>query len=36
VDDRPKTDAVMLLGIGHTVRGDCAWKGSGKGRKQKI
>jgi hypothetical protein len=25
-DYRPKTKAVILLDMGHTLRGECAWK----------
>jgi hypothetical protein len=25
VDYRPKTNAVLLLDMGHTLRGNCAW-----------
>jgi hypothetical protein len=25
-DYRPKTNAVILLDIGHTLRGECAWE----------
>jgi hypothetical protein len=25
VDHRPRTNAVMLLDMGHTLRGDCMW-----------
>jgi hypothetical protein len=25
-DYRPKTDAVILLDIGHTLKGECAWE----------
>jgi hypothetical protein len=34
VDYRPKTNAVILLDMGHTLRGECAWEG--KGRKLKT
>jgi hypothetical protein len=27
VDYRPKTNAVILLDMGHTLRGDRVWKG---------
>jgi hypothetical protein len=26
VDYRPKTNAVILLDMGHTLRGECAWE----------
>jgi hypothetical protein len=36
VDFRPKTNAVILLDMGHTLREEQAWKKSGKGRKPKT
>jgi hypothetical protein len=33
---RPKTNAVILLDMGHTLRRDCAQEGYGKGRKPKT
>jgi hypothetical protein len=35
VDYRPKTNAVILLDMGHTLRGKCAWEEQGKGREGK-
>jgi hypothetical protein len=35
-DYRPKTNAVILLDMGHTLRGDWEQEGWGKGRKPKI
>jgi hypothetical protein len=35
-DYRPKTNTVILLDMSHTLRGYCAWEGSGKGRKPKT
>jgi hypothetical protein len=35
VDYRPKTNAVILLDMGRTLRGDHAWEAQGKGRKSK-
>jgi hypothetical protein len=36
VDYRPETNAAILLDIGHTLRGECAWEEKGKGRKAKT
>jgi hypothetical protein len=36
VDHRPKTNAVILLDVGHTLRGDCIPEGKGKERKPKT
>jgi hypothetical protein len=36
VDYRPKTNSVILLDMGHTLRRECAWKEQGKGRKPKT
>jgi hypothetical protein len=36
VDYLPKTNVVILLDMGHTLRGACVWKGWGKGRKPKT
>jgi hypothetical protein len=36
VDYRPKTNAVILLDMGHTLRGKCAREEQGKGRKPKT
>jgi hypothetical protein len=35
-DYRPKTNTVILLDMGHTVRGVCAQEEQGKGRKPKT
>jgi hypothetical protein len=35
IDYRPKRNAVILLDMGHTLRGYFAWEGKGKGRKPK-
>jgi hypothetical protein len=35
-DYRPKTNAVILLDMGHTLRGEHAREESGKGRKPKT
>jgi hypothetical protein len=35
VDYSPKTNAV-ILDMGHTLRGECAWEKLGKGRKPKT
>jgi hypothetical protein len=35
-DYRPKTNAVMLLDMGHTLREECTWEKKGKGRKHKT
>jgi hypothetical protein len=35
VDYRPKTNAVILLDMGHTLKGDRTREGYGKGRKPK-
>jgi hypothetical protein len=32
---RPKRNAVILLDMGHTLWGKCAWEEYGKGRKPK-
>jgi hypothetical protein len=34
--NRSKTNAVILLDMGHTIRGDHALEGQGKGRKPKT
>jgi hypothetical protein len=36
VDYRPKTNAVILLDMGHTLRGEYAQEEQGKGRKPKT
>jgi hypothetical protein len=36
VDYRPKTNAVILLDIGHTLRGECTQEEEGKERKPKV
>jgi hypothetical protein len=36
VDYRPKTNAEILLDMGHTLRGEQAWEEWGKGRKPKT
>jgi hypothetical protein len=36
VADRPKTNAVILLGMGHTQRGECVWEEKRKGKKPKT
>jgi hypothetical protein len=36
VDYRPKTNAVILLDMGHTLRGECTQEEQGKGRKPKT
>jgi hypothetical protein len=36
VDYRPNTNAVILLDMGHTLRGKRTWEEQGKGRKPKI
>jgi hypothetical protein len=36
VDYRPKTNAVMLLDMGHTLKGECTQEEKGKGRKLKT
>jgi hypothetical protein len=36
VDCRPRTNAVILLNMGHTLKGDHAWEESGQGRKSKT
>jgi hypothetical protein len=36
VDYRPKTNAIILLDMGHTLRGDHAWEEWGKVRKLKT
>jgi hypothetical protein len=36
VDYRPKTNAAILLDMGHTLRGECAQDEQGKGRKPKT
>jgi hypothetical protein len=33
---RPKTNAVILLNMDHTLRGECPWEKLGKGRKPKL
>jgi hypothetical protein len=33
---RPKTNTVILLDMGHTLRGERGWEEQGKGRKPKI
>jgi hypothetical protein len=35
-DYRPKTTAVILLDMGHRLRGECALEKQGKGRKPKT
>jgi hypothetical protein len=30
VDYTPETNAIMLLNMGHILRGECAWEGIGK------
>jgi hypothetical protein len=35
-DYRPKRNAVILLDVAHTLRGECAWDEQGKGRKPKT
>jgi hypothetical protein len=35
-DYRPKTNAVILLDMGHTLRGEHTWEEQGKGRKPKT
>jgi hypothetical protein len=35
-DYRPKTNAVILLDMGHTLRGECPWEKQGKERKLKT
>jgi hypothetical protein len=36
VDYRPKTNAVILLDMGYTLRGECAREEEGKERKPKT
>jgi hypothetical protein len=36
MDYTPKTNAVILFDMGHTLRGECAWEKYGKGRKPKT
>jgi hypothetical protein len=36
VDYRPKTNEIILLDMGHTLRGECTWEEYGKGRKPKT
>jgi hypothetical protein len=35
-DFRPKTNAVILLDMSHTLRGECAQEEKGKGMKPKV
>jgi hypothetical protein len=35
-DDRIKTNAVISLALGHTLKGECSWGKWGKGRKPKT
>jgi hypothetical protein len=35
-DYRPRTNAVIVLDMGHTLRGDSTPEEEGKGRKQKV
>jgi hypothetical protein len=35
-DYRPKTNAIILSGMSHTLRGDYTWEGLRRGRKPKI
>jgi hypothetical protein len=35
-DNRPTTNAVILLDMGHTLKRDHAWEVQGKGRKPKT
>jgi hypothetical protein len=36
VDYRPKTNAVILLDLGHTLKGECESEEYGNGRKPKT
>jgi hypothetical protein len=36
VDYSPKRTAVILLGMGHTLRGECAWRNREKKRNLKL
>jgi hypothetical protein len=36
VDYKPETNAVILLDMGHTLRGECTQGGLGKGKKPKT
>jgi hypothetical protein len=36
VDYRPKTNAVILLDLGHIIRGEHTWEEQRKGRKPKT
>jgi hypothetical protein len=36
VDYKPKTTAVILLDMSHTLKGECVWEKQGKGRKLKF
>jgi hypothetical protein len=33
---RPEINAVILLDMGHTLKGNCSQEGQGKGRKSKT
>jgi hypothetical protein len=36
VDYKPKTNAIILLYLDHTLRGECTQEEYGKGRKLKL